>query len=165
MIAGLALQAFTLLIFILLCVDFAVRTRRRYTSMGQDAFDQNPILASVRGDWKFKGFLAALALATVCIFWRSVYRCVELGEGWQGDLIRHQWLFVGFEGVMVIVACLGLNVFHPAYCFKEGVLGAGGIGARWGKKNKGEREVNMSSGSGSDMESSKREPYTGIGAA
>jgi len=162
MIAGLAFQAFTLLIFMLLCVDFAMRTHRRYRSMGESAFDQNPTLASVRGNWKFKGFLAALALATICIFWRSVYRCVELGEGWEGDLIRHQWLFVGFEGVMVIVACLALNIFHPAYCFKEGVLGAGGIRSMWGKKNKG--DVNVSSGSGSDMEPSK-ELYTGVSGA
>jgi hypothetical protein len=157
MVAGLAFQVFTLFIFMLLCVDFAIRSRRRFNSVGHAAFDQNEILASTRGSWQFKGFLAALTLATICIFWRSVYRVVELGEGWTGDLIRHQWLFVGFEGVMVIVACLALNVFHPAVSFKEGVSGAGGIGSRWRKSKK---EVGSGSASTSDAEVSKNEHLT-----
>jgi hypothetical protein len=155
MVAGLAFQVFTLFIFMVLCLDFALRTRRRFKAMGEAAFDQNPVFAALRRDWKFKGFLAALTLATICIFWRSVYRVVELGEGWTGDLIRHQWLFVGFEGVMVIVACLALNQFHPAFCFKDGVTGLGGIGSRW-KKNK---EVSAS-GSGSDVEPTRTTAFT-----
>jgi hypothetical protein len=59
----------------------------------------------------------SLALATLCIFIRSVYRVVELSEGWTGHLIRQQWLFVGLEGVMVVVAVVALNSFHPAFCF------------------------------------------------
>lgn len=158
MVAGLAFQVFTLLVFMVLCVDFGIRTRRRFNALGQAAFDQNPVYASLRGDTKFKCFLAALALATICIFWRSVYRVVELGEGWTGDLIRRQGLFIGFEGVMVVVACAALNVFHPAFCFKEGLMGSGGIGARWGKNKK---EVHVSaSGSGSDVEPASRTART-----
>ncbi|TVY83135.1 Sphingoid long-chain base transporter RSB1 [Lachnellula suecica] len=130
MVAGLAFQVLTLLVFMILCVDFAVRTRRRYKSMGQDAFDQNPIFVSMRGSWRFKGFIVALALATICIFWRSVYRVAELGEGWTGALIKRQWLFVGFEGVMVIVACFALNLFNPAFTFKEAMTGLGGLGSK-----------------------------------
>lgn len=46
-----------------------------------------------------------------------MYRVVELSEGWTGHLIRQQWLFVGLEGVMVVVAVAVLNAFHPAFCF------------------------------------------------
>lgn len=157
MVAGLAFQVFTLLIFMILCLDFGIKTRRRFNAMGEAAFDQNPVFASLRRSWKFKGFLAALTLATICIFWRSVYRVVELGEGWTGNLIRRQWLFVGFEGVMVIVACIALNIFHPAFCFKEGVTGLGGIGARW-RKNK---EVSAS-GSGSDVEPARMAAFSKV---
>lgn len=90
MVAGLAFQVFTLLIFMILCVDFGLRTRRRYKELGAAALDQSPLLHTLRNSWRFKGFLAALTLATICIFWRSVYRVVELGEGWQGHLIRQQ---------------------------------------------------------------------------
>lgn len=130
MIAGLALQVVTLFIFMALCIDFALRTRGRYKSMGEAAFDQNPLFAKLRHSLQFKGFLVGLTLATICIFWRSVYRVVELGEGWTGHLIRQQWLFVGFEGVMVIVACFALNIFNPAITFKEAMVGLGGLGTK-----------------------------------
>ena len=139
MVAGLSFQVFTLLIFMILCLDFALRTRKRYKSMGEDAFDQNPVFAAMRNSIGFKGFLAGLTLATICIFWRSVYRVAELGEGWHGALIKRQWLFVGFEGVMVIVACFALNVFNPAFTFREAMTGLGGIGSNR-KMRKQQRE-------------------------
>lgn len=165
MVAGLAMQVFTLLIFMALCLDFAIRTRKRFNALGQDALDQNPSFVALRQDWKFKGFLVALTLTTICIFWRSVYRVVELSEGWTGDLIRQQNLFIAFEGVMVIVACLALNVFHPAICFKDGVIGAGGIGSNRKAKKEAKRleksGVENNSGSASDVDvSAKNEAST-----
>lgn len=154
MIAGLAFQVFTLLIFMCFCIDFAIRTRRRFNALGDAGFNQSPAALALRGSLKFKGFLGALALATICIFWRSVYRVVELGEGWEGDLIKRQWLFVGFEGVMVIVACLVLNIFHPAFCFKEGVEGLGGVRALWRRKIDAPK-TGSGSGSTSDVETAK----------
>jgi len=140
----------------ILCIDFALRTHKRYKSLGEAAFDQNPIFVKLREGWKFKGFLAALTLATICIFWRSVYRVAELSEGWTGHLIKQQWLFVGFEGVMVIVACFALNLFHPAFTFVEAMEGAGGIGSsRRQKKQQKAAGLNgetSASGSASDAE-------------
>ncbi|KAK2624128.1 hypothetical protein QTJ16_006762 [Diplocarpon rosae] len=147
MVAGLAFQVFTLLIFMILCVDFALRTRQRYRSLGDAAFDQHPHFVTLRHSTKFKGFLGALALATICIFWRSVYRVAELAEGWTGSLIKRQWLFVGFEGVMVIVACWALNFFNPAFAFSEGVTGMGGLGSKT-KAKRPEREQKTEVASG-----------------
>ena len=149
MIAGLAFQVLTLFVFMILCVDFALRTHKRYKSLGQAAFDQNPIFIKLREGWKFKGFLAALTLATICIFWRSVYRVAELSEGWEGHLIKQQWLFVGFEGVMVIVACFALNLFHPAFTFVEAMEGAGGIGSSRKLKKEQKEATVTGEGSGS----------------
>ncbi|MCJ1474047.1 hypothetical protein MMC13_002705 [Lambiella insularis] len=118
MVAGLAFQVFTLLVFMLLCVDFGVKTLQRMRSMGEQALD--PTHAKLRQSWSFKGFLCALSVATVCIFIRSVYRVAELSEGWSGALITNQNLFIGLEGVMVVIAVLLLNAFHPGLCFREG---------------------------------------------
>ncbi|KAI9651853.1 MAG: hypothetical protein M1829_002125 [Trizodia sp. TS-e1964] len=115
MVAGLSFQVFTLLCFILLCSIFAVRTVSRMRAMGDAALE--PRHAALRASWKFRLFLVAIALATVCIFVRSIYRVIELAEGWRGELIKNEDLFIGLEGVMVIVAALLLNVFHPAYMF------------------------------------------------
>jgi hypothetical protein len=162
MVAGLAFQVFTLLIFMALCIDFGLRTHRRFKAMGTSALDQSPELAQLRHSRAFRGFLAALTLATICIFWRSVYRVVELAEGWTGELIRRQNLFIGFEGVMVVMACAALNAFHPVVCFRAGVEGLGGLGSK--RKAKGaEMEVRKEvkqgapegangSGSNSDVE-------------
>ena len=118
MVAGLAFQVCTLLVFIFFSADFALRTLRRTATMGQEALD--PTHAKLRASKLFRGFLVALMLSTLCIFTRSVYRVAELGEGWEGALIKNQNLFIGLEGVMVIVAVLLLNVFHPGLCFREG---------------------------------------------
>lgn len=160
MVAGLSLQVITLLIFMGLCVDFAHRTYTRHKSLGSStAFDQNPLFISLRNSKRFKCFLGALTLATLLIFWRSTYRVVELGEGWTGNLIRRQSLFVGFEGVIVGVACLVLNVWHPAFCFREGVEGLGGLGTsrRRKRENAVEEEGAVASGSGSDVDAGKVE--------
>ncbi|KAL9586860.1 MAG: hypothetical protein Q9212_000604 [Teloschistes hypoglaucus] len=120
MVTGLAFQVFTLLVFMILCTDFAVRTFKRMNRMGEGALD--PTHKSLRGSMKFRLFLVVLALSTICIFIRSVFRVVELGEGWNGALIKNQTLFIILEGVMVIIAVLVLNLFHPGLCFREGYV-------------------------------------------
>lgn len=119
MLAGLAFQVFTLLVFIVLAADFGIRTLRRVRELGTtQALD--PTHALLRGSRAFQGFLAALAFATLCIFTRSVYRVAELSEGWNGHLIGTQRYFIGLEGAIVGAAMVALNLFHPGLCFREG---------------------------------------------
>lgn len=118
MVAGLAFQVATLLVFIVLATDFGLRTLRRYNNLSEDAFDSSH--AALRQSKRFKGFLIALAFATLCIFTRSVYRVAELSEGWTGHLIMTQKYFIGLEGAIVSAAVLALNAFHPGICFREG---------------------------------------------
>jgi hypothetical protein len=127
MVAGLSFQVFTLLIFMICSIDFAINTMRRHKKLGQEAFSQHASVVAIRGSWIFKGFVVALSLATICIFWRSVYRIAELSDGWNGPLMYRQGLFIGFEGVLIAVACVSLNVFHPSVCFKEMMEGEGGL--------------------------------------
>jgi len=133
MIAGLAFQVFTLVVFMAVSLDFAVNTILRHRRLGDAALDQDQTVRRVRNSKMFRGFLAALALSTICIFWRSVYRVAELAHGWDGELMKRQDLFVGFEGVMVVIAALALNFFHPAVCFREMMEGLGGIGSKKAK--------------------------------
>lgn len=119
MLAGLCVQVFTLLIFIALSTDFAVRTYIAVKRLGaQGALD--PTHAKLRASKRFRCFLAALVFATLCIFTRSVYRVAELSEGWGGHLIKTQKYFIGLEGAIVAAGVLSLNAFHPGYCFREG---------------------------------------------
>lgn len=130
MIAGLSFQVVTLLVFIVAAIDFTLNALRRHRALGSASLDQNPTLVKVRGSWLFRGFLAALTIATVCIFWRCVFRVAELSRGWEGPLMKRQDLLIGFEGVMIVVSCLVLNIFHPALAFRELLEGEGGIGSK-----------------------------------
>lgn len=130
MVAGLALQVVTLMLFMVssrhilsfliligtqaVCIDFGVRTFKHPRNTDDTK------LTSMRSSKRFSRFIVSLAIATICIFIRSVYRVAELSEGWTGHLIRQQWLFVGLEGVMVVVAVAVLAVSHPAFCFDLG---------------------------------------------
>lgn len=117
--------------------------------MGNDALD--PSHAKLRGSWAFKGFLMALVLATICIFIRSVYRVAELGEGWEGHLIKTQHLFIWLEGFMVILAVLSLNLFHPGFCFREGYV------SKWRKVGKANKEQNVEEESASERNAGSTE--------
>ncbi|KZL86460.1 rta1 like protein [Colletotrichum incanum] len=123
MIAGLAFQVLTMLLFMLVAADFALRThlrtRRAHLPNLSVALDNHPAMVRLRASRRFKAFLSALALATACVFVRCVFRVVELSGGWTGPLMGRQDLFVGFEGVMIAAAALALNLFHPALCSKE----------------------------------------------
>ena len=156
MVAGLAFQVFTLALFILLCADFALRTysnshshsnshfhstttthSRSHTSLTPMETDLKPHTS--RADWRFTTFLLALSISTLAIFIRSVYRVIELSQGWQGALMKNERLFIVLEGVMVLLAVLVLNVGHPGWCFGEGR--GTGMKGRAGEKEEGtERE-------------------------
>jgi hypothetical protein len=121
-----------------ICLDFAIRTTIRHREL--DGASLDPKFSALRSSKKFRGFLAALTIATICIFIRSVYRVAELSEGWTGHLIRQQWLFVGLEGVMVAAAVITLNIFHPAFCFEDGFGEFGAFGGIWCFKSRRQGE-------------------------
>lgn len=133
MLAGLAFQVFTMFLFVLASLDFAVRVLRRYRVQGDQALDQTTSVAAVRRSASFKLFLCALGLATACIFVRCAFRVAELSDGWEGPLMRDQALFVVFEGVMIFVAAAALAVFNPGFCFKQMSVGSVGRVGNFGK--------------------------------
>ncbi|KAG9006882.1 hypothetical protein FRB94_000293 [Tulasnella sp. JGI-2019a] len=61
-----------------------------------------------------KSMLLGLAIATILVLIRSVYRTIELLDGWGGPIITNQTLFNILDGVPVFLAMVTLNVFHPA---------------------------------------------------
>ncbi|CUS14690.1 unnamed protein product [Tuber aestivum] len=112
MLAGLGFQVFTLVLFMLLCAEYAYRVKT-----SNQEFDVTH--AKLRSSKKFRAFLIALSLSTVLIFIRSIYRVIEMAQGWDGALTKNETLFFVLEGVMVVIAVLVLNVFHPGWCFRE----------------------------------------------
>ena len=59
--------------------------------------------------------IAATAFAVVLIYIRSVYRTMELLQGWKGFLITHEQYFVAFDGSMMAAAVIVFNIINPAW--------------------------------------------------
>jgi hypothetical protein len=147
MLAGLSVQVVTMFLFMLLALDFSVRTLRRTRQLGaENALD--PRHATLRKSKAFKGFLVALSLSTILVFTRCVFRVAELSEGWEGPMMKKQGLFIGLEGVVIILAVLLLNFFHPGLCFNERpyqpTTSEGSAGRTWyGRKKTASQDNSM----------------------
>ena len=132
MIAGLAWQVVSLVIFIALCADFA------HAVLKDGLVAHNRALENLRtfssSHKKMKGFMfgrvlfgldgtlltpSALLVATATIFTRSCYRVAELQEGFDGDLANQQAAFMILEGAMIIIACIALTALHPGLVLGE----------------------------------------------
>jgi hypothetical protein len=56
---------------------------------------------------KFRLFVAAIIISDIAIIIRSVYRVVELAQGWRGYLITTEAWFYGFDTLPMAV-CMGI---------------------------------------------------------
>ena len=62
---------------------------------------------------KFKLFVAAIIISDAAILIRSIYRIVELAQGWRGYLITKQPWFYAFDTAPMII-CIAIWVIgHP----------------------------------------------------
>ncbi|KAF2760759.1 putative RTA1 domain protein [Pseudovirgaria hyperparasitica] len=111
MIAGLVAQVVSLLVFMLLCADFAWSAHKRRS-------ERDPAFAVLRSSFIWKAFLIGLGVATLTIFVRSVYRVAELFEGFDSELANNEPLFMALEGTMISIAVICLTGLHPGVAFK-----------------------------------------------
>lgn len=88
-IAGLSFQVVTLVIFIILSLEYAFRYLRGQRTQQHDANMRT----------RFKIFIAFLSLAIILILIRCSFRIDELSNGYSGPLIHNEGLFIGLEGV------------------------------------------------------------------
>lgn len=102
MVAGIVFQLFSMSIFVFCAVDFLRRVTRLGLLRSGTRFSQCVVLG-------------AMGLSVVCVYIRSIYRTVELVQGWNGYLITHESYFVGLDGVMMVIAVGIFNVCHPGW--------------------------------------------------
>lgn len=56
-----------------------------------------------------------LGFSTLCLLIRSIYRTIELSNGWGGRIITTEVYFNVLDGMMVVLSMFTLNVFHPGF--------------------------------------------------
>ncbi|MCJ1306959.1 hypothetical protein MMC25_000603 [Agyrium rufum] len=150
LIAGLAFQVFSLVVFIVLATDVWWSLRKSNGNFRSD-------FAELRVSFRFRGFIYSIAAATILILVRSTYRVAELSQGFSGTLANNETDFIVLEGVMVVVAVLCLTAFNPGNTYR-GQWHAANFSVR-GKKNtnldgsmmmvEGEKDVSGSPEAGS----------------
>jgi hypothetical protein len=139
MVAGLSVQVLSLLLFMTLSLEFGWRVWTHKDEL-------NIKNASLYHSLKFKVFLfckapprssihfgdsannkgeTALALATLTIFTRSVFRVAELSDGFGSYLANDEVLYMILEGAMIVIASTALTVMHPGIGFGKEAWKAG----------------------------------------
>lgn len=101
MVAGIDFQLASVLVFTFLFFLVILRTSRRY---GKETFtaDRNMML-----------LVSTTTFAILLIVMRSIYRTVELAEGWTGYVITTQRYFIALDGAAMAALVITFNVFHP----------------------------------------------------
>ncbi|GAB7348195.1 hypothetical protein MBLNU459_g6199t1 [Dothideomycetes sp. NU459] len=110
MIAGLSSQVVTLAIFAALAADF-------FCGVWRHKHELPVATAPLRNSTRFKLFLAFTVVAFLCIFIRCCYRIAELSGGWGNPIMRKEAEFIVLDSVMIMIAALVFNIFHPGLCF------------------------------------------------
>ncbi|KAF1921391.1 RTA1 like protein-domain-containing protein [Ampelomyces quisqualis] len=102
-IAGLALQVATFIIFLIASTDFHIRMNRK-TRASSDA--------SVVGDWK--KMLWILYSVSTLVLVRCTFRLIEYAMGNAAYLIAHEWTLYAFDAVPMFLVLILLLVLQPS---------------------------------------------------
>ncbi|KAG8773588.1 hypothetical protein FRC12_002452 [Ceratobasidium sp. 428] len=111
MVAGIIFQLAAITVYTLLAAEFLLRyhfdrpvRRREQTSESK-----------ARLDTRLSFMVLGLFISTLFIYIRSIYRTVELLDGWTGPIITNQLYFNVLDGMPIVVAMFAINFFHPGY--------------------------------------------------
>lgn len=115
MVGGLAYQVFTIALFQFFWYLFFFRVYRSYKKHGDAEF--NPDFAHIRQRKFLIPFICAVSFAVVLIFVRSIYRLIELAEGWSSTLAVDEIYFMILEALMVSLASCVLSFMSPGLAY------------------------------------------------
>jgi len=103
MVGGIVFQMASVTVFVLFLAIVLLRLRQRGKG---GPFSQH--------EGGFRRVVAALLLSITTIYIRSIYRTIELVQGWSGFLITHERFFIALDAAMMTIAVIVFNIFDPA---------------------------------------------------
>lgn len=115
-IGGIAFQCFSMALFLFCLLWFCWKIYKASPS------EYDPQHAHIRNSPGFRFFIPAVIGCWVFVMIRSIFRLVELGEGWGGDLMGKEVPFFILEGLMMIIAIAFLTIVHPGFFFNRRYL-------------------------------------------
>ncbi|KAF8878929.1 RTA1-like protein [Infundibulicybe gibba] len=137
MLAGIIFQLVTITVYAFCAAEFFIRYIKDAPLKRKSSLEVNGGWPSARGlmDKHLRIMSIALVFSTLCLFIRSIYRTIELADGWTGRIITTQVYFNVLDGAMVILAIFTINFAHPGWLLKNqasGVVNEGKHGLRDG---------------------------------
>jgi hypothetical protein len=102
-IAGIALQVATFVVFLIASIDFHIRMNRKARTTAGEQTD---------GEWK--KMLWILYSVSALILFRSIFRLIEYAMGNASYLISHEWTLYVFDAVPMFLVLVLLLVLRPA---------------------------------------------------
>lgn len=121
MLGGIVFQLVVITVYVICAAEFLVRYVKDRPLASRTANSQVDVAsmkpAYSRGVMSGKSLLmlGALALSTIFLYIRAVYRTIELSDGWNGIIISTQVYFNVFDGAMVVLAIYIMNFAHPGF--------------------------------------------------
>ncbi|KAG1873925.1 RTA1 like protein-domain-containing protein [Suillus subluteus] len=118
MLGGIAAQLFAIVVYVTMAVEILLHFKHnapfRYVEQSR-IFEKGSRTVSK----KLRLMLCGMAFCTLCVFIRSVYRTVELANGWDGPVISTERYFDWLDGGLVTLAMYTLNFLHPGILLKK----------------------------------------------
>jgi hypothetical protein len=108
-IAGLALQVATFIVFLIASIDFHIRMNRK-----------TQFLASTETIVDWRKMLWILYSVSALILFRCTFRLVEYAMGNAGYLIAHEWTLYVFDAVPMFLVLVLLLVLQPSKYVSQG---------------------------------------------
>lgn len=132
MIAGIVFQLASVLVFSALMAWVIYQTNKK----------QIPALTDTKVRW----VIAATGFSVLCVVIRSIYRTIEMLQGWRGYLMTNERFFIALDGALMVACVVVFNIASPGW--SEGAVTWGGR-AEEGRKMAGrklDKEVVAESG-------------------
>jgi len=123
MLGGIIFQMVAITVYVACASEFFFRYFTNKPFHRHDGMQDNQSRdAQPAMDRNLKFMTSALMFSTLCLFIRSIYRTIELADGWNGTVIATQWLFNTFDGAMVVLAMYTFIFEHPGRLLPKSVL-------------------------------------------
>lgn len=123
MLGGIAFQLVAIAVYAVCALEFYLRylwDRPLHSVPKPIHGDQDATRGPFTNRLKFMS--VGLAFSTLCVFIRSIYRTIELADGWGGRIITTEVYFNVLDGAMIILAMYTLNVANPGFLLSEAKL-------------------------------------------
>ncbi|ORY63464.1 RTA1 like protein-domain-containing protein, partial [Pseudomassariella vexata] len=105
---GLSLQLGTVLLFSICFIDFDIRYFRSPRGCTETSAH----------DTRLRFFFGAIIIALLLTVARSGYRLAELNQGYSGELMKEEALFIMLEGCAVVLSVFFLGIGHPGFVLR-----------------------------------------------